>query len=303
MTSLDGGDMIAPVPRFTGFLNAFTSVALPGIQPRVEAMVMKTATTPSSPEEIRSMIRTGGWKGVTSGLAPGRVQANLAILPRNLAFDFLLFCQRNPKPCPLLEVLDAGRFEPNQVAPGADLRTDVPSYRIFRDGQIIGEESDILSLWNDELVSFLLGCSFSFEWGLMNAGIPLRHVEQGKNVSMYVTNIPTIQAGIFSGPMVVSMRPIHQSQVVRAVQVTSRFPSVHGAPVHIGDPSAIGLIDINRPEYGDPTEIRNDEVPVFWACGVTSQEVALQSKPPLMITHSPGHMFITDLRDEELAVF
>ena len=303
MTSLDGGDMIAPVPRFTGFLNAFTSVALPGIQPRVEAMVMKTATTPSSPEEIRSMIRTGGWKGVTSGLAPGRVQANLAILPRNLAFDFLLFCQRNPKPCPLLEVLDAGRFEPNQVAPGADLRTDVPSYRIFRDGQIIGEESDILSLWNDELVSFLLGCSFSFEWGLMNAGIPLRHVEQGKNVSMYVTNIPTIQAGIFSGPMVVSMSPIHQSQVVRAVQVTSRFPSVHGAPVHIGDPSAIGLIDINRPEYGDPTEIRNDEVPVFWACGVTSQEVALQSKPPLMITHSPGHMFITDLRDEELAVF
>ena len=303
MTSLDGGDMIAQVPRFTGFLNAFTSVALPGIQPRVEAMVMKTATTPSSPEEIRSMIQTGGWKGVTSGLAPGRVQANLAILPRNLAFDFLLFCQRNPKPCPLLEVLDAGRFEPNQVAPGADLRTDVPSYRIFRDGQIIGEESDILSLWNDELVSFLLGCSFSFEWGLMNAGIPLRHVEQGKNVSMYVTNIPTIPAGIFSGPMVVSMRPIHQSQVVRAVQVTSRFPSVHGAPVHIGDPSAIGLIDINRPEYGDPTEIRNDEVPVFWACGVTSQEVALQSKPPLMITHSPGHMFITDLRDEELAVF
>ena len=271
MTSLDGGDMIAPVPRFTGFLNAFTSVALPGIQPRVEAMVMKTATTPSSPEEIRSMIRTGGWKGVTSGLAPGRVQANLAILPRNLAFDFLLFCQRNPKPCPLLEVLDAGRFEPNQVAPGADLRTDVPSYRIFRDGQIIGEESDILSLWNDELISFLLGCSFSFEWGLMNAGIPLRHVEQGKNVSMYVTNIPTIPAGIFSGPMVVSMRPIHQSQVVRAVQVTSRFPSVHGAPVHIGDPSAIGLIDINRPEYGDPTEIRNDEVPVFWACGVTSR--------------------------------
>ncbi len=303
MTSLDGGDMIAQVPRFTGFLNAFTSVALPGIQPRVEAMVMKTATTPSSPEEIRSMIQTGGWKGVTSGLAPGRVQANLAILPRNLAFDFLFFCQRNPKPCPLLEVLDAGRFEPNQVAPGADLRTDVPSYRIFRDGQIIGEESDILSLWNDELVSFLLGCSFSFEWGLMNAGIPLRHVEQGKNVSMYVTNIPTIPAGIFSGPMVVSMRPIHQSQVVRAVQVTSRFPSVHGAPVHIGDPSAIGLIDINRPEYGDPTEIRNDEVPVFWACGVTSQEVALQSKPPLMITHSPGHMFITDLRDEELAVF
>ncbi len=264
---------------------------------------MKTATTPSSPEEIRSMIRTGGWKGVTSGLAPGRVQANLAILPRNLAFDFLLFCQRNPKPCPLLEVLDAGRFEPKQVAPGADLRTDVPSYRIFRDGQIIGEESDILSLWDDELVSFLLGCSFSFEWGLMNAGIPLRHVEQGKNVSMYVTNIPTIPAGIFSGPMVVSMRPIHQSQVVRAVQVTSRFPSVHGAPVHIGDPSAIGLLDIDRPEYGDPTEIRDDEVPVFWACGVTPQEVARQSKLPLMITHSPGHMFITDLRDEDLAVF
>ena len=263
---------------------------------------MKTATLPSSPEEIRGLIRTGGWKGVTSGLAPGHVQANLAILPKSLAFDFMLFCQRNPKPCPLLEVLEPGRFEPEQTAPGADLRTDIPSYRIFKDGQIVGEESDILSLWEDGLVSFLLGCSFSFEAGLMNAGIPLRHVEEGKNVSMYLTSIPTVPAGLFTGPMVVSMRPIHRTKVVRAVQVTSRFPSVHGAPVHIGDPAAIGITDIRRPDYGDPTEILDGEVPVFWACGVTPQAVALQCKPPFMITHSPGHMFITNWRDEDLAV-
>ena len=304
MTSLDGGDMIAQVPRFTGFLNAFTSVALPGIQPRVEAMVMKIATTPSSPEEIRSMIQTGGWKGVTSGLAPGRVQANLAILPRKPGLRLPCFsASAIPSPAPFWKSWMPAGSSRTRWLRGPTCAPTSQAIVSSGNGQIIGEESDILSLWNDELVSFLLGCSFSFEWGLMNAGIPLRHVEQGKNVSMYVTNIPTIPAGIFSGPMVVSMRPIHQSQVVRAVQVTSRFPSVHGAPVHIGDPSAIGLIDINRPEYGDPTEIRNDEVPVFWACGVTSQEVALQSKPPLMITHSPGHMFITDLRDEELAVF
>ena len=263
---------------------------------------MSTSTLPRSPGEVRGLIRSGRWKGVTAGLAPGYVQANVAILPQSLAFDFFLFCQRNPKPCPLLEVLEPGRFEPNQTAPGADLRTDVPRYRIFKDGQMVGEEEDILSLWGDDLVSFLLGCSFSFETALLSAGIPLRHVEQEKNVSMYVTNIQTVPAGIFSGPMVVSMRPIQQRQVVRAVQVTSRFPSVHGAPVHIGDPAAIGIRGLAHADYGDPAEIRAGEVPVFWACGVTLQAVALNSKPPFMITHSPGHMFITDWRDEDVAV-
>ena len=263
---------------------------------------MGRETLPKSPSEIRALIRSGEWSGITAGLAPGYVQANLAILPKDLAFDFFLFCQRNPKPCPLLEVLEPGRFEPDGIAPGADLRSDVPKYRIFRDGELAGEEGDIHSLWRDDLVSFLLGCSFSFETALVEAGIPLRHVEEGKNVSMYITGIETTPAGVFTGLMVVSMRPIHHTQVVRAVQVTSRFPSVHGAPVHIGDPAAIGVNDITRPDYGDPTTIGEGEVPVFWACGVTPQAVALRCEPTFMITHSPGHMFITDRRDQDLAV-
>ena len=263
---------------------------------------MTTGTLPESPAEIRGLIRSGEWKGVTAGLAPGYVQANLVILPRELAFDFLLFCQRNPKPCPLLEVLEPGLFEPKRTALGADLRVDVPSYRIFKDGEVVGDHEDIRSLWRDDLVSFLLGCSFSFETALLGAGIPLRHVKEGKNVSMYVTSIEVEPAGAFAGPMVVSMRPIHHTQVVRAVQVTSRFPSMHGAPVHIGDPVAIGIGDIARPDYGEPTELRQGEVPVFWACGVTSQAVALKCRVPFMMTHSPGHMFITDWRDEDLAV-
>lgn len=257
---------------------------------------------PHSPGELRALIRAGEWNGATAGLAPGYVQANLAILPRELAFDFFLFCQRNPKPCPLLEVLEPGQVEPRLTAPGADLSTDVPRYRVFREGVMDGEEEDIRSLWRGDLVSFLLGCSFSFEAALLKAGVPLRHLAEGKNVSMYLTSIETSPAGMFSGPLVVSMRPIHHSQVVRAVQVTSRYPAVHGAPVHIGDPSAIGIEDIARPDYGDPVAIRDGEVPVFWACGVTPQAAALRSVPSLMITHSPGHMFITDLRDDDLAL-
>jgi uncharacterized protein YcsI (UPF0317 family) len=263
---------------------------------------MSTRTLPKSASEVRTMARSGEWSGVTAGLAPGNVQANLVMLPKDLAFDFILFCQRNPKPCPLLEVLEPGCFEPRQMAPGADLRTDVPKYCVFNDGQNVGEVQDINSLWRDDLVSFLLGCSFSFESALLNAGIPLRHIDRGDNVSMYITGIETTSAGAFSGPLVVSMRPIHRSQIVRAVQVTSRFPSVHGAPVHIGDPEAIGIKDISRPDYGASVDIREGEVPVFWACGVTPQAVALHSKPSFMITHSPGHMFVTDWRDEDLAV-
>jgi len=255
-----------------------------------------------SPGELRALMRSGEWTGVTAGLAPGYAQANLVALPREMAFDFLLFCQRNPKPCPLLEVLEPGCSEPRRTAPGADLRTDLPRYRIFRHGTLVEEREDILSDWRDDLVSFLLGCSFTFEAALMDAGIPLRHLEQGRGVPMYRTSLETDSAGPFTGPVVVSMRPIKSSQVPRAVQVTSRFPSVHGAPLHIGDPAAIGIEDIGRPDYGERTEILHGEVPVFWACGVTPQAVAAQCKPAFMITHSPGHMFITDKRDEELAV-
>ncbi len=240
-------------------------------------------------------------RGVTSGLAPGYVQANLAILPKEYAFDFLLFCQRNPKPCPLIEVTEPGQQEASTSSFGSDIRTDLPAYRVYRDGVLDQEISDISELWRDDLVSFLLGCSFTFEEALIQSSIPLRHIQQGKNVSMYITNIPTMPAGIFSGPMVVSMRPVHKSKVVKTVQVTSRYPNVHGAPVHIGDPGHIGIEDISRPDYGDPVEIKEDETPVFWACGVTPQAVAVKSKPSLMITHAPGHMFVTDLLNENLA--
>ena len=263
---------------------------------------MATPTIPTSPAEIRQLIRNDELVRPTSGLALGHVQANLAILPRDLAFDFLLFCQRNPRPCPLLEVVEAGEVEPRQFAPDADLRTDVSLYRLYEYGEMVSEVADISEFWRDDLVSFLLGCSFTFDSALMNAGVSLRHVERGSNVSMYITNIATRPAGVFSGPMVVSMRPIRHDLVVRAVQVTSRFPAVHGAPIHIGDPEAIGIEDISRPDLGDPTEFEEGEVPVFWACGVTPQAVAKNSKPSLMITHSPGHMFITDKRDEDLAV-
>ena len=263
---------------------------------------MQVSALPTNPAELRALIRSGEISTFTTGMAPGHVQANLVILPRDVAFDFLLFCQRNPKPCPLLEVVEAGSVEPKRFAPGADLRYDLPEYRVYRYGEMEAEVTDIVDYWRDDMVSFLLGCSFTFDNALMSNGIPLRHIEQGVNVSMFITNIDTEPAGVFSGPMVVSMRPVPADKVVRAVQVTTRFPSVHGSPVHIGDPVAIGIEDINRSDMGDPLEVREGEVPVFWACGVTPQAVAMSSKPPLMITHSPGHMFITDVRDEDLAV-
>ena len=263
---------------------------------------MTLSTLPESPGELRGMMRKGELVQPTSGMAPGRVQANLAILPRDLAFDFLLFCQRNPKPCPLLEVVEAGEVEPKQFAAGADLRYDVPLYRVYQNGEMAAEVQDLGEFWRDDLVSFLLGCSFSFETALVRAGIEMRHNTSNSNVPMFITNIETTPAGAFSGPMVVSMRPIPREKVVRAVQVTSRFPAVHGAPVHIGEPEAIGVADLFAPDFGDPVEIKEGEVPVFWACGVTPQSVAMSVKPPLMITHSPGYMFITDKKDEDLAV-
>jgi uncharacterized protein YcsI (UPF0317 family) len=263
---------------------------------------MATQTVVGTVQEVRQQIRSHAWRGITSGVAPGHVQANLAILPKELAFDFLLFCQRNPKPCPLLEVIEPGQVEPVITSAGADIRTDATGYRIYKNGIFSAEVDTIEDYWRDDLVSFLLGCSFSFEAAMVDAGIPLRHQQTGNNVAMYITNIPTTPAGIFSGPMVVSMRPIKRSQVVRAVQVTSRFPATHGAPVHIGTPYEIGIMDISKPDFGDAVEIKDDEEPVFWACGVTPQAVALNCKPPLMITHAPGKMFITNQRDTDYAV-
>ncbi|GBG57547.1 UPF0317 protein YcsI [Sporomusaceae bacterium FL31] len=255
-----------------------------------------------SAAEVRAMIRTNQLIKPTSGMAKGFTQANLAILKKEMAFEFLLFCQRNPKPCPVLDVTEPGSPIPQLVAPQADLRTDIPKYRIYRHGELVEEVTDIVQYWEDDMVAFLLGCSFTFEHPLMNNGIPVRHIEQDCNVSMYKTNIPCIKAGRFEGPMVVSMRPIPEKDIVRAVQVTSRFPAVHGAPIHIGNPAGIGISDIYKPDFGDPVTVKAGEVPVFWACGATPQAVAMQVKPELMITHAPGHMFITDVRDEQFGV-
>ena len=230
------------------------------------------------------------------------VQANLVVLPEEHAYDFLLFCQRNPRPCPLIEVTEAGSPEPAGVAPGADLRTDLPKYRLYREGELTEETTDISRYWRADLVSFLLGCSFTFERALMDAGIRLRHMEEGRNVAMWRTSIACRPAGRFHGPMVVSMRPVPNELVPKAVTVTARFPMAHGAPVHVGDPEAIGILDLSRPDYGDPVEVRPGEAPVFWACGVTPQAVALTAKAPFVITHSPGHMFLTDLPDHALSV-
>ena len=253
-----------------------------------------------SGSEVRAACRSGQLFGPTPGLALGFVQANLVVLPRDWAFDFLLFCQRNPKPCPLLDVTEPGDPEPRFVAPGSDLRTDLPAYRIWKHGELVDEPTDIIGHWRDDLVAFVIGCSFTFENALLTAGVPVRHIEEGVNVPMYRTNIACRSAGRFSGPMVVSMRPLAPAQAVKATQICSRFPRAHGAPVHFGDPAAIGIRDVNRPDFGDPVTIRAGELPVFWACGVTPQTVLMEAKPPFAITHKPGHMLVTDLKDTEL---
>jgi uncharacterized protein YcsI (UPF0317 family) len=263
------------------------------------------ATVPfdrSDPRAVRRAVRSGAHAGHTAGLAPGYVQGNVCILPRDYADDFFVFCQRNPKPCPLLGASDPGDPRLPALAEDLDMRTDVPSYRVFVDGEFVEDVADIRRLWRDDLVAFVLGCSFSFEEALMEAGLPLRYVEQGKNVPMFLTDIDTAPAGPFHGKMVVSMRPFTPAGAIRAIQVTTRFPTVHGAPVHIGKPELIGIADIDRPWVGDPTEVRADELPVFWACGVTPQSVVRNARPPLCITHTPGHMLVTDLRNAGLAV-
>jgi uncharacterized protein YcsI (UPF0317 family) len=252
---------------------------------------------------VRQAIRQGRWTSHTSGVAQDRVQGNVVILPQQEANDFLRFCQRNPKPCPLLAVSEPGEAMLPTLGRDIDIRTDVPMYRVWRDGELVEERADIQALWRDDLVTFVIGCSFSFEQALMEAGLRLRHVDQGKNVAMYRSNMQTLAAGPFHGPMVVSMRPLKAADAIRAVQVTSRFPQVHGAPVHLGDPSLIGIADLSQPDYGDAVEVLPDELPVFWACGVTPQAAIRQARPPLCITHAPGAMLITDLFNSQLASF
>lgn len=256
----------------------------------------------SSPEEVREKIRNGEHTGPTSGLARGHVQTNLVVLPEDYAFDFLKFCIRNPKPCPVLEVTDLGSPVPAVMAPEADLRTDVPKYRVYEEGKLVDEPTDLQDYWKDDLVSFLIGCSFTFETALIGAGLRIAHQDQGRNVPMYVTGQECVPSGPFSGPLVVSMRPYTPNEIPAAVSVSGRYPTMHGNPVHVGRPEALGIKDIDEPEFGESISISKDEVPVFWACGVTPQAVAMNARPPLVITHSPGHMFITDRLNAEYEV-
>ena len=249
------------------------------------------------PSEVRALIREGKITGQTSGMCAGYAQGNLLILPREQAYDFLLFTQRNPKSCPILEVGDVGSRLVKKMADGADIATDIPKYRVWENGELTGEYTDISRFWREDFVYFLIGCSFSFEGELLAAGVPVRHIEEGKNVPMYLTNIDCEEAGIFHGKLVVSMRPMPADQVIRAVSITASMPRVHGAPIHIGDPAKIGIADISKPDFGEAVTIRDGEIPVFWCCGVTPQSVVMSAKPPIAISHAPGHMFITDVKN------
>lgn len=258
-------------------------------------------TDPGSyrPDEARARFR-GGLRTPTAGWCAGRTQANLIAVRREHAYDVLLFAQRNPKACPVLDVSEPGATATAMF--DGDLRTDLPAYRVYLDGEAAGDVGDVREQWRDDLVAFLIGCSFTFEDALLAAGVPIRHVEQRRNVPMYRTSTACRSAGDLGGPLVVSMRPIPPEHVATAVRVTSRYPAVHGAPVHVGDPSALGIADLDRPDFGDPVDIRDNEIPVFWACGVTPQAAVMASRPPLAICHAPGHMAITDGHDTELAV-
>lgn len=252
---------------------------------------------------VRRLIRQGHWTSHTSGLTDDHVQGNVVILPQRFSDDFLRYCTSNPKPCPVLAVSQPGDRHLPTLGADIDICTDVPRYRVWREGHLVDEPTDISHLWRDDLVTFVIGCSFSFEQALLEAGLPLRHVQQGRNVAMFRTRIETAAAGPFNGPLVVSMRPMKAADVIRAIQVTSRFPSVHGAPVHIGDPALIGIADLSQPDYGDAVDVLPDELPVFWACGVTPQAAIQKARPEFCITHAPGAMLITDLLNQQLASF
>jgi len=252
--------------------------------------------------EARQACRSGQFTGPTANVAPGHLQGNLVVLPEKLAAAFRQFCEINPKPCPLVGMSEVGK--PTIPALGADLdiRTDLPRYRVWRDGELVREPTDVIADWRDDLVAFVIGCSFSFEEALMADGLGIRHIEQCRNVPMYRTNVPCAPAGPFAGPLVVSMRPFKPADAARAAQITARFPRVHGAPVHVGDPQQLGIADLGKPDYGDAVDIAPDEVPVFWACGVTPQSVILTSRPDFAITHAPGCMLVTDRRNAEFAI-
>jgi uncharacterized protein YcsI (UPF0317 family) len=292
-----------PTGSMLGYLNMNYSQDLAR---RMETENCAMVISPSAnhlvtPAHVREACRNGTHTGHTAGLAPNYAQANLVVLSGDLAYDFLLFCHRNPKPCPLLDVTDTGSADPIATAPGADIRTDLPGYRVYRNGELSEERNEISALWDDQMVGFLLGCSFTFEQALLDAGVPMRHHAAVTVVPMYRTSIPCTPAGRFHGQMVVSMRMIPESQVIRSVEVTARYPQVHGSPVHIGNPEAIGIPDLNQPDYGDPPISEPGDVPVFWACGVTPQAVAMQTRPELMITHAPGSMFVSDVPISQLA--
>jgi uncharacterized protein YcsI (UPF0317 family) len=270
-------------------------------------MAAHTQLASASPAHIRAACRSGGYSGHTSGLAPRHVQGNVVLLPQNYAADFLRYCQRNPKPCPVLAVGEPGDVALPSLGAGIDISRDLPRYRVWQNGVCVDEPTDVAALWaaatHGPWVAFVLGCSFSFEQALLDEGVPLRHVQQGRNVAMFRTSVPTHAAGPFNGPLVVTMRPLKAADAIRAVQITSRYPAVHGAPVHMGDPALIGIADLQQPDYGDAVAVLADELPVFWACGVTPQAALVQARLPLAITHAPGAMLVTDLLNHQLAAF
>lgn len=260
--------------------------------------------TSMSGRQIRGLCRANKFTSPTTGAAMGFSQANLVILPLDFARDFEQFCKNNPRPCPIIEITALDSPEPKKSAPGADVRTDLPRYRVYKKGKLVDQCLSIEKYWPVEnagsaiqqpLVAFLIGCSFTFEAAMLHAGLPVRHIEEGRNVPMYRTNIECVPAGPFQAPLVVSMRPMLLEQAELASKITSQMPGAHGAPVHTGDPQTIGIQDISKPDYGDAVKIKPGEVPVFWACGVTPMEAILLAKPPIAIVHEPGHMFVTDI--------
>lgn len=252
--------------------------------------------------QFRNQVRLGKWQRSTNGACPGFVQANLVILPRQYALDFTIFCSRNPQPCPVIEILEAGNPIVQDSAPGADIRTDLPKYCVYKDSRLVEERKEIRDIWRDDFVTFLIGCSYTFETALVLGGVPVRNYLQKKDPSVYISSVMCRPAGMFKGPMVVSMRPLPGHLVPRAVQITSRFPQAHGAPVHIGDGAQIGIKRLEKVDFGEAPLMKKGDVPVFWGCGVTPQLVAMKSKVPLMITHKACHMFVTDIRIEEMAI-
>jgi uncharacterized protein YcsI (UPF0317 family) len=255
------------------------------------------------PQELRAQCRSGAFTGYTAAHCAGFVQANICILPRDWAYDFLLYCQRNPKPCPLLATSEPGSWHLDALGADIDIRRDLPAYHVFREGEFAGEFGDLSEFWRDDFVTFAMGCSFSFEQALLEDGLPLRYLERGSVAGVYETTVATTPAGRYTGPLLVTMRPFSPSDAIRAIQITSRFPNVHGAPVHLGDPAAIG-VDLTRRycDVGDAS-VGPSEIPLFWACGLTPQKAVAAARPPIFITHAPSSMLVTDLCNSQLASF